>query len=62
MSDPIEYQCPRCGDPASAEYYGPCETCRMTLRAQQTGEARTVDTGDYEPKMNFTPNAVALKE
>lgn len=26
------------------------------------GQARDVDTGGYVPKMNVTPNAVALKD
>ena len=30
---PIEYRCPRCDSEVSAQYYGPCETCRATLRA-----------------------------
>jgi hypothetical protein len=32
------------------------------LRAQVAGEARAVEAGGYEPKMNVTPNAVALKD
>jgi hypothetical protein len=27
-----------------------------------TKEARTVEVAEYEPKMNVTPNAVALKD
>jgi hypothetical protein len=55
--------CPRCGgDLASEAYYGPCTACRDALRAAYAGEARDVEVVAYEPKMNVTPNAVALKD
>ena len=43
-------------------FYGPCESCRGELRATFLGEGRVVEVADYEPKMNVTPNAVALKD
>jgi len=54
--------CPRCGNEAAQAFYGPCPACRDQLRAQLGGEARTVEAAAYEPKMNVTPNAVALKD
>lgn len=55
--------CPRCGTVAEQPFYGPCTTCRESLRAQFTGEARDdVSVDAYEPKMNVTPNAVAVKD
>jgi hypothetical protein len=58
-----ELVCPRCGSGLAAErYYGPCATCRDALRAAYAGEARDVEVATYEPKMNVTPNAVALKD
>jgi hypothetical protein len=42
--------------------YGPCTSCRSELRARYLGEAREVEVAEYVPKMNVTPNAVALKE
>ncbi|MFV0318182.1 MAG: hypothetical protein ACK5O2_14625 [Microthrixaceae bacterium] len=59
---PLRFDCPRCGDPTEQMLYGPCERCRETLRATITAEAREERTVEYEPKMNVTPNAVALKE
>lgn len=56
------FHCPRCDQPAEADYYGPCDACRAELRATVRGEARQVAAADYEPKMNVTPNAVASKE
>jgi hypothetical protein len=44
------------------EFYGPCEPCRGQLRATIRADKRVVDVAEYEPKMNVTPNAVALKE
>ncbi len=44
------------------EFYGPCPTCRDELRATVAGEARQIESEAFEPKMNVTPNAVALKD
>jgi hypothetical protein len=56
------YSCPRCTLEVSEPFYGPCETCRNELRATLGGEARDVEAAAYEPKMNVTPNAVAVKD
>ena len=54
--------CPRCGSSERTRYYGPCDACRSELRATLGGDSgRVVDT-EYAPKMNVTPNAVALKD
>jgi hypothetical protein len=58
----ITFDCPRCGRRAEEELYGPCGSCRTELRARFAGEARQVEVAEYEPKMNVTPNAVALKD
>ena len=60
MSDP--FTCPRCENEVTAEFYGPCDDCRADLRASHAGEQRNIETADYEPKMNVTPNAVATKD
>jgi len=60
--DPSDFTCPRCQGTVSEEYYGPCHTCRTELQAMFAGEARDVAASEYEPKMNVTPNAVALKD
>jgi hypothetical protein len=54
--------CPRCGAEVTERYYGPCTACRETLRANFGGAARDIEVAAYEPKMNVTPNAVALKD
>lgn len=58
----LEFTCPRCRLAVSEEFYGPCGSCRSTLRVLIGGEAREVDDADYVPKMNVTPNAVATKD
>jgi len=58
----LDFTCPRCSMPASAHYYGPCESCRAELVATLGGDARVVEVEAYEPKMNVTPNAVATKD
>jgi hypothetical protein len=65
MDEPVavlDFDCPRCAVAVQEPYYGPCECCRAVLRANLRSEARDVDTAGFEPKMNVTPNAVALKE
>ncbi len=56
------FDCPRCSASTTDEYYGPCESCRGQLRASLGNEAREVVADAYAPKMNVTPNAVALKD
>ncbi len=66
MNDPdavtIDFDCPRCAAPTSDAYYGPCRACRTSLREQLRGERGDEVAAAYEPKMNVTPNAVALKD
>ena len=54
--------CPRCAATVQERFYGPCSSCRDELRAKFESEGRTVEVAEYEPKMNVTPNAVALKD
>ncbi len=57
-----DFECPRCGAGTTGSFYGPCEDCRAALRASMRRDAEDVVAADYEPKMNVTPNAVALKD
>ena len=61
-SAPLDFTCPRCQLATSARFYGPCDTCRMTMRATLGNVARIVEVEAYEPKMNVVPNAVASKD
>ena len=56
------FTCPRCKNTVAARFYGPCDECRAQLRATLGGEARDIEIAEYVPKMNVTPNAVALKD
>ena len=58
----VDITCPRCGRASTVRFYGPCDDCRSALRTSMGGEARVVEVAEYEPKMNVTPNAVALKD
>jgi hypothetical protein len=42
-------------------FAGPCPACVEELRAKFRGEGRAV-SDEYVPKLNVTPNAVALKD
>ena len=58
----MEFTCPRCSTSVDEEYYGPCGSCRTDLVDTFRSEGRVVEVAEYEPKMNVTPNAVALKD
>ena len=60
--DPQVLACPRCGADVSERFYGPCTSCRTELRVKFLNEGRVVEVAEYVPKMNVTPNAVALKD
>ena len=59
---PVPMPCLRCGAEATMRFAGPCPACAAELHAKFTGEAREVEGAEYVPKMNVTPNAVALKD
>lgn len=58
----VDVDCPRCHRAVQQQFYGPCERCLAELRATYQAEASVAEAVDYEPKMNVTPNAVALKD
>jgi len=58
----VETTCLRCGAAARMRFRGPCDACVTELDAKYKVEARAVEAAEYVPKMNVTPNAVALKE
>lgn len=58
---PLPFPCPRCGAAVEQRFAGPCAVCIAALRATVRAEARDAQS-EYEPKMNVTPNAVALKD
>jgi len=59
---PIEQECMRCRSPAPMRFAGLCSPCRTTLHETFAADGRTIEIAAYEPKMNVTPNAVALKD
>lgn len=58
---PMACACPRCGAAVQQRFAGPCASCIAELRSTLVGAARDVET-EYVPKVNVTPNAVALKD
>ena len=60
--EPLSITCPRCGATARQRTYGPCAECVDQLYAKFPGVAREIESEDYIPQMNVTPNAVATKE
>ena len=60
--DLSSFPCPRCQTAMSAQTYGPCPDCVVELKASQRTEGGDIEAAVYEPKVNVTPNAVALKD
>ena len=60
--EPVDTTCLRCGAAVKLRFRGPCPACADELHAKFEGVARDVDAAEYVPKMNVTPNAVALKD
>jgi hypothetical protein len=60
--NPIELECMRCRTRERMRFAGLCSACRTTLHERFASEGRTIAVAAYEPKMNVTPNAVALKD
>ena len=58
---PVDMECMRCRRTTPMRFYGICTECRTELREQFDREARVIEVAEYEPKMNVTPNTVALK-
>ncbi|WP_436795878.1 hypothetical protein [Actinospongicola halichondriae] len=58
----IDVDCPRCERAVQQQFYGPCERCLAELRMAYQAESSAAEVVEYEPKMNVTPNAVALKD
>lgn len=60
--EPLEMTCMRCQKPAQMRFAGPCPDCVTELTVKFPGVAKQVEAEEYVPKMNVTPNAVAVKE
>jgi hypothetical protein len=59
---PVDMECMRCHRTAPMRFYGLCSECRDELHVQFDREQRDIEVAEYVPKMNVTPNAVALKD
>ena len=60
--EPRATTCLRCGKPATLRFAGPCPGCMAELYEKFPGRAREIAVEGYTPKVNVTPNAVALKD
>jgi hypothetical protein len=59
---PVDMECMRCHRTAPMRFYGLCSACRDELQLLFDRGQREVEVAEYVPKMNVTPNAVALKD
>ena len=60
--DLLDTTCLRCETLVRMPFRGLCDSCRDALHVKFAGEAQDVGDAEYDPKMNVTPNAVALKD
>lgn len=61
----VDLNCPRCGASllmSGQDFYGPCASCATELRAKFLRVGRTIESSEYVPKVNVTPNSVATKD
>jgi hypothetical protein len=59
----LAFVCPRCAKEVVERLYGPCRECLAELGSMLSGAHRqALPAAEYEPKVNVTPNAVALKD
>ncbi len=59
----LSFVCPRCAKQVMERLYGPCQECLAELRSLLSGADRAAAAAtEYEPKVNVTPNAVALRD
>ena len=59
----MDFSWSRCNLAATVDLYGPCDECRGQLRSTMGRDGgKAAAAVEYEPKMNVTPNAVALKD
>ena len=59
---PMDFDCIRCGAVAPMRFRGLCDDCRTQVREVLRRDGREIEVAEYVPKMNVTPNAVALKD
>jgi len=59
---PIDFDCIRCGAVSPMRFRGLCDDCREQVKEGLRRDAREIAVAEYVPKMNVTPNAVALKD
>ncbi|MBM3659469.1 MAG: hypothetical protein FJW95_08175 [Actinobacteria bacterium] len=59
---PIDFDCLRCGAVSPMRFRGLCGDCREQVKEGLRRDAREIEVAEYVPKMNVTPNAVALKD
>lgn len=60
--EPLPFDCLRCGATEPMRFRGLCVACRDEVRTRAQRDEREIEVAAYEPKMNVTPNAVALKD
>lgn len=61
--DETDRICPRCAQPTTARFHGPCTQCRTELAANRLDITDTteIDTA-FVPAMHVVPNQVATKD
>jgi len=62
LNNELQFVCPRCEKSVAERFFGPWGVCREELRLTLVANVSPIESELFEPRVNVTPNAVALKE
>ena len=62
INNEVQFVCPRCEKSVAKRFYGPSGFCREELRLTLPTNVSPIESEPFPPKVNVSPNSVALKE
>ena len=62
INNEVQFVCPRCKKFVAKRFYGPSGFCREELRLTLATNVSPIESEPFPPKVNVSPNSVALKE
>ena len=62
INNEVQFVCPRCEKSVAKRFYGPSGVCRKELRLTLATNVSPIESEPFSPKVNVSPNSVALKE
>ena len=62
INNEVQFVCPRCEKSVAKRFYGPSGFCREELHLTLATNVSPIESEPFPPKVNVSPNSVALKE